>query len=133
MSTQSDAADLLGGFVLISFVDVYTKKDKGIDALADLMILRVATLLYLQLLFRTVYTFEIMSIYAFYPCICCFANTSLHEQLLIYVDRFKPVDVVQLLRPLYQEFEVLFKESFSVSKNANFLWKIQVHFYSFSL
>ena len=40
--------------------------------------------------------------------------------------RFKPVDVLQLVKPIYEQFEVLFKSSFSVSKNSAFLGKIQV-------
>ena len=40
--------------------------------------------------------------------------------------RFKPLDVVQVMKPLYTSFELLFQESFSVSKNANFLRKVQV-------
>ena len=31
--------------------------------------------------------------------------------------RFKPLDVIQLIKPLYTTFELLFKESFSVSKS----------------
>ncbi|KAL5263839.1 hypothetical protein ACHWQZ_G005046 [Mnemiopsis leidyi] len=53
-------------------------------------------------------------------------NMSQQSDAADLIGGFKPLDVIQLIKPLYTTFELLFKESFSVSKNANFLYKVQV-------
>ncbi|XP_063675572.1 midasin-like [Bolinopsis microptera] len=53
-------------------------------------------------------------------------NMSQQSDAADLIGGFKPLDVVQLMKPLYTTFELLFKDSFSVTKNANFLQKVQV-------
>ena len=55
----------------------------------------------------------------------------MHTHVYVFHFSYKPVQMVHIMTPLKEDFERLFRDTFSLKHNARFLSSVQVHVHTY--